>query len=165
MKKYMMMIFYGLIVLVAVLLVVGLVLPRQRTFYKEAVLRAAPADVFAVVTDVQAQATWRSDLLQVEMLPDGSWKEIPKRGPALHFRERRKVPAMVFEIEMMPTSGFQGYWTGHFSAGPDGTTRVKFTEVVELPQLFGRLFSYLFVNLDKTMDQYLADLRKVVEKK
>jgi len=55
-------------------------------------------------------------------------------------------------------------WTGKFSSKKDGTTQIEFTESVSLNGFTSKLFSYVFFNIEKTVDQYVADLKTHAEK-
>jgi uncharacterized protein YndB with AHSA1/START domain len=162
MKK---MMTYLLLVLMACALLpflVGLSIPKERTYTRTHLFSSSVDSVFKVVTDVKAQPEWRSELKTVEMLSptdDQQWREVLHRGPAITFRVKRKIPNKLFEIEIVGRS-LQGHWLGTFQPVDGGGTRVTFTETSIIPNPFMRTISALFVNLDETIGQYIANLQK-----
>lgn len=160
MKKMLMDVLLTLVVLVALLTAIGLALPRERAFTTNAVLRAERPRVFEVVTDFKHQAAWRNDVKEIRVLDATSWTEVPQRGPALSFRVKRKIENEAFEIEIVAPETSKGYWVGTFAPSGQNGTRVEFKEVVVVSNPLLRALSFLFVDLDDTMNLYLHNLKK-----
>jgi hypothetical protein len=148
----------SVLALVAVVFLIGLLLPKQRAFVKEADLKSPPEQVFQTVTDVGLQAAWRSDVKEIKVINQNTWTEIPKKGTPITFRTKQKVENRIFEIEIVAPENIKGYWVGTFEARATGT-KVVFKEVVTIENPFFRVFGWLFVDLDKTMKLYMDNLK------
>ena len=160
----------GLMIVLGVVCVLGLLvvlLPSERSYTKTEVIGANIERVFAVVTNLQAQS-WRTDAPQIRILDQrvGAevWIETPKHGPEIKFRTKVKTAPNLFVIEIIENPQFGGTWTGKFSATEDGKTRIEFTETVALNGFVSKLFSYVFFNIEKNVEQYVADLKAEAEK-
>lgn len=162
MKKTMTVALVSVLAIIALIFVAGLVLPAQRTFIKQATLKSPVEQVFRVVTDFKQQTDWRSDIQAIKPIDDHTWTELPKNGTPLTFKTKQKIENQVFEMEIIEPQSFQGYWIGTFEKTPANGTKVVFKEVVTVNNPFFRVFSFLFVDLDKTMEIYLTDLRKAL---
>ncbi len=161
---------------IAILVVIGVVfifslfavfLPSDRSYTKTEIINANVDKVFAIVTNLEAQG-WRTDAPQIEIVDKtfGSevWIEKPKQGPDIKFRTKTKQAPNLFVIEIIDNPQFGGTWTGKFSSMNDGKTKIEFTESVSLNGFVSKLLSYLFFNIEKTVEQYVADLRAEAEK-
>lgn len=162
MKKVMIYTLLVVAILLLLPLVVGLFIPRERT-YAHAYNFASPVEkVFAAVTDVEGQPAWRADVKAIEILettPNLKWREVLHKGPAITFQERRKLENRLFEIEIVE-SAFGGRWVGTFEPLSDGGTRVTFTETSIIANPFLRTVSILVIDLNKTISEYTSNLRK-----
>ena len=67
-------------------------------------------------------------------------------------------------IEIIDNPQFGGTWTWKFASTHDGKTRIDFTESVSLNGFSSKLFSYILFNIEKTVNQYVADLKAEAEK-
>ncbi len=162
MLKKMFIVFSVLMVLVAIVYVIGYFLPSQRTFIKTATLKSEIEEVFNLVTDIKKQPEWHKDVKEIQMIDSTTWTEVPYRGTPITFRTASKQPYTHFEIEIVEPTNFKGYWVGTFTSVPNGTM-VVFKEVVIIDQPILKVFSWLFVNLDKIMDEYLTQLKQKLE--
>jgi hypothetical protein len=153
---------FSLLALGALIFLVGLMLPRQREFVREAVLKSPVDQVFQLVTQVENQASWRTDIQEIRVINEQSWTEVPKKGAPITFRVKKKVDNQLFEIEIVEPRSFQGYWTGNFESVASGT-KVLFKEVITIENPFFRVMGAVFVDLNKTMDEYLHCLKKATE--
>lgn len=152
-----------ILVLVLVLpLLIGLLLPNERTFFKTAEFKSSPQEVWDVITDIKGQESWRNDVKSIQMISSEKgaekWTEIPKKGQAITFQVKTYEPPNRFDIEIVE-SPFSGYWEGKIKA-KNGITTVEFKEVVVVKNPFFKIISYLFVDLNKTMELYLENLKK-----
>lgn len=144
--------------LIALMFVVGLLLPKQREFIRSAQFNSPVERVFTLVTDVGTQASWRSDVKEIKVINQNTWTEVPKKGTPITFRTKQKIPNQVFHIEIIEPKNFNGYWLGSFASANTGT-KVVFKEMVTIANPFARVMSLVFVDLDKSMDLYMADLK------
>jgi hypothetical protein len=159
MKRKLMTILIAIAAILMLLLTIGLLLPAEREFVKEAILPSPTDKVFHVVTNVTAQTNWRSDVREIIVIDAQTWTEIPQKGTPITFRTKRKVEHEVFEIEIIDPQSINGYWEGTFEAVDENTTKVVFKEVICIENPIFRLVSYVFVNLDQTMEDYMTNLK------
>jgi len=164
MKKMTTYLLIAIVAIIAIVLIIGLFLPKERTFTKTAVLNSDVKKVFNIVTDFKNQTSWRNDVKEIIEIDNYTWTEVPKKGTAITFKVKQKVENEIFEIEIIEPKNFNGYWVGTFKQTKPNETAIEFKEVVTFSNPFFRTISYLFVDLDKTMDLYLENLKqKLIE--
>jgi hypothetical protein len=110
------------------------------------------------VTDFENQTLWRNDVQEIKVIDQNTWTEVPKKGTPITFKTKRKIQNQLFEIEIIEPRSFNGYWVGTFEQTPTGT-KVLFKEVIVIENPLSRVFSAVFVDLDKTMEVYMNNLR------
>jgi len=154
----------SIVAIIAIVLIIGLFLPKERTFTKKAVLNSDVTKVFNIVTDFKNQTTWRNDVKEIIVIDNNTWTEVPKKGTAITFKVKQKIENEIFEIEIVEPKNFNGYWVGTFKQTNQNATEIEFKEVVTISNPFFRTLSYLFVDLDKTMDLYLENLKQKLSK-
>lgn len=115
--------------------------------------------VWEVVTSL-SDYTWRSDLSRIEILNEQQFVEYTKEGYATTFTVTVNEPYKRWEFDM-ENSNMKGHWTGIFTR-LDGQTEVNFTEAVTAKKIWIKPFVKAF--LKKQQSQYIADLRKALEK-
>ena len=164
MKKMMTYLLISIVAIIAIVLIIGLFLPKERTFTKTAVLNSDVTKVFNIVTDFKNQTSWRNDVKEIIVIDNNTWTEVPKKGTAITFKVKQKVENEIFEIEIIEPKNFNGYWVGTFKQTKPNETAIEFKEVVTISNPFFRTISYLFVDLDKTMDLYLENLKQKLSK-
>ena len=150
----------SIVAIMAIVLIIGLFLPKERTFTKTALLNSDVTKVFNLVTDFKNQTSWRNDVKEIIVIDENTWTEVPKKGTAITFKVKQKVENEIFEIEIIEPKNFNGYWTGTFKQTKENQTAIEFKEVVTVSNPFFRTISYVFVDLDKTMDLYLQNLKQ-----
>lgn len=160
MKKMTIYLLISVVAIIAIVLIIGLFLPKERTFTKTAVLNSDVTKVFNIVTDFKNQTTWRSDVKEIIVIDNNTWTEVPKKGTAITFKIKQKVENEIFEIEIIEPNNFNGYCVGTFKQTKPNETAMEFKEVVTISNPFFRVLSYLFVDLDKTMELYLQNLKQ-----
>ena len=160
MKKMMTYLLVFVVALIAIVLIIGLFLPKERTFTKTAVLNSDVTKVFNLVSDFKNQTTWRNDVKEIIGIDENTWTEVPQKGTAITFKVKQKIENEIFEIEIIEPKNFNGYWVGTFKQTKENQTAIEFKEVVTISNPFFRTISYLFVDLDKTMDLYLQNLKQ-----
>ena len=160
MKKMMTYLLISIVAIIAIVLIIGLFLPKERTFTKKAVLNSDVTKVFNIVTDFKNQTSWRNDVKEIIVIDNNTWTEVPKKGTAITFKVKQKVENEIFEIVIIEPKNFNGYWIGTFKQTKVNQTAIEFKEVITISNPFFRTISYVFVNLDKTMDLYLQNLKQ-----
>jgi uncharacterized protein YndB with AHSA1/START domain len=151
----------ALFLLVALAAVLGSLLPSGHVAKVRARFRAAPAAVYAVITDFAKFPEWRSDVKRVEILParDGreAYREIGRHGRITYEVVEAAPPARFSARIADEDLAFGGSWT--FSLEEDGGgTRVTVVEdgVIHNP-IFRCLSKYVFGQTG-TMVAYLRAL-------
>jgi hypothetical protein len=147
-----------ILAIIALIFTIGLILPKQREFVKTAEFKSSPQNVFQLVTDFQSQKNWRSDVQEIKVIDQNTWTEIPQKGTPITFKTKKKVENQIFEIEIIEPKNFNGYWIGTFEQTSKGT-KVVFKEVILIENPFYRVLSSMFVDLDKTMEIYMSNLK------
>ena len=91
MKKMMTYLLLFVVALITIVLIIGLFLPKERTFTKTAVLNSDVTKVFNLVTDFKNQTTWRNDVKEIIGIDENTWTEVPKKGTAITFKVKQKI--------------------------------------------------------------------------
>ena len=158
-----MTVLYWLIGILAII-VVGffgwaMTLPQEASASRTALIDAPVDDVFALITDVGNQSTWRSDVGTVEVSDDGkSWVENTSQGIEITFREETKEHGL-YIITYSSPQGFTGHWEGRFG-DENGATRVDIVETTRTEGLFTRAMARIFAPAGAHIDLYLNDLEQ-----
>lgn len=154
-----------LVSVVALVALVGALLPRHHEATRAADFARPPAALYAVIRDFAAQPTWRRGLKRVELLParEGrvSYREESRHGAITYVvLEDRPGERLVVKIadENLP---FGGTWTFLFAAAADGT-RLEITEHGEVKNVIFRFLARFVFGHTKTIDDFLADLARKV---
>ena len=146
---------------VALVAIIGALLPRQHQASRSVVLPASPADVYRTLTDYASHPTWRKDVKRVEILDavDGHTR-FREHGPhgAVTYQVVREVPGRLLVTEIADRDlGYSGSWT--YALTPEGNgTRLTITENGEVSNVIFRFMSRFVFGQTKTMETYLAAL-------
>jgi len=161
--KWILYVVAGLVILVAVVAIVGLLLPKGHRASRTMVYAASPGAVYAAITDFARFPEWRSDVTRVELLPssDGRtrFREEGPHGPII-YKVESQVPdsRLVTRIDD-PSQPFGGTWTLDLKP-TDGGTALTITEDGEIYNPIFRVMSKVFFSPYDTIDTYQADLKK-----
>lgn len=161
--RYLLWSIAALLVIVALVTVVGYLLPVAHTASREAVIAAPAPDVFATISDVERYPEWWPDIARVEMLTAS--------GGSVRFREHMSTGPVVMEVEQTiapsrfvtriadPEQPFGGTWT--FELAPVGSgTRVTITERGEVYNPIFRFLSRFVFGYTGTMEACLRALER-----
>ncbi|MBI3448813.1 MAG: SRPBCC family protein [Acidobacteria bacterium] len=159
--KWTLVLAVALAILVALVVVTGLALPKRHRAAASARYLRPPAEVFAVVTDFGAGASWRADLKSVERGPDQNghpvWIEVGRNG---------RIPIEVVEVAPAtkvvtriadPSLPFSGTWTFELREA-DGGTALTITEDGEIRNVVFRSLARFVFGYHATMEGYLRAL-------
>lgn len=153
----------SLLGLVALMALIGLMLPNGHQARRTAAIAASPDQVYALISDVSHYAEWRSDVTNVDILPDD--------GAGLRFREHGSNGPIVFRIEQAdpprtlrvriddPGQPFGGTWTYALTAEGAGTS-LTITEDGEVYNPVFRFLSRFVFSQTATMDACLEALQR-----
>lgn len=150
----------GLVLLAGLVVAVGWALPASREGRAEVVIAAAPAQIVAVIADVEAQTEWRKGVSAVERTAEG-WVEVTARGERISFVTEEMSEAGI-RLRFASDAGYAGVWEAVLV--PDtGGTRIAVVERAEIPSPLGRILARLFFDPDAFATMYLAALKARVE--
>ena len=149
------------VVLLATVLIVGMLLPRQHTVTETRTVAGDPERVWAVITAVEDFPSWRGDVDRVEVLSerqgDKTWSEHSSSGP-MTYRVTESTPFHRWTVEIADEDlGFGGTWTWELVARPPSTV-ITLTEQGEVHNPFLRFVSHFFMDEQETITRYLDAL-------
>lgn len=161
--KYLLFVPLALGLLVALLALVGTLLPREHTATRVAAFRQPPAVIYAAVRDFAGQSAWRSAVKAVELLPPRagavSYREIGRDGAVTYVvREERPGEKLVVEIadENLP---YGGRWIFTVHAAGRGS-ELRIAEEGFVKNVIFRCLARFVFGYTGTMETYLRDLGK-----
>ena len=162
--RYVLIVVGSIVAIVVLIAAIGWCLPVRHRASGARTYQASAASLFALITDVAAFPTWRSDVKSVEMLPDENgrrrWRETTKTGP-LTFVIERAVPDRLLVGRIADTNlPFGGSWTYELTPNGSGTTTLRITEDGEVYNPIFRFVSRFVVGHDATIKQYLSAVGK-----
>lgn len=133
---------------------------------KSTILVDIPANVkqvWDVVTN-NDKFDWRSDLSNIKVVNDDTFVECSKNGIETEFKISDKQYCQFYSF-VFGNNNMRGKWTGKFFTENDHTTKLEFTEEIEIKNFFVEILSYLFFNIKKMQRQYMKDLIQEVNRK
>jgi uncharacterized protein YndB with AHSA1/START domain len=153
------------VVLVAVVIAIGDLLPKGHVATSTALLPAPPERVWTIITSIEDYPAWRSDVKVVEPLPSADgirrWRELGKvgrqdRGVTFEAVEAAAPRRLVVRIadQGLP---FGGRWE-YDLAPAEGGSRLTITERGEVYNPLFRFMSRFVFGHTATIDAYLAAL-------
>jgi uncharacterized protein YndB with AHSA1/START domain len=157
----------SLVAVVLLITLIGFLLPKAHTASVAQHYDAAPAAVWALITQRERFPEWRSDLRGVEQLPanDGKvrWKEQTKYD-AVTMEVSEAVPEQKLVTRIADEgSPFGGTWT--FELGKDGAgTLLTITERGEVYNPIFRFVSRFVMGHTATMEKFHADAARALQK-
>jgi uncharacterized protein YndB with AHSA1/START domain len=162
-RKWLVRIAVGLGGLAAVTATVGALLPSGHEVGKAAEFRAAPAAVYAIISDFARYPEWRTGVTRVDLAEEPGQSLLVTESGAdgvIPYRlEVRQPPSKLVLRIADPELPFAGTWT--FEIFPnDSGSEVVLTERGEIKNPFFRVISKVLFSPTATIDTYLADLRK-----
>jgi uncharacterized protein YndB with AHSA1/START domain len=160
--RWVLIIGLGLVALIAVIAIVGALLPRDHVVTLRARIAATPDAVWETITTPTAFPSWRSDLQKVEMLAPG------EKGPSWREHSRHGVITMVVDVSEPPRHligriadkdlPFGGLWDYRIEPDGAGASRVTITERGSVYNPVFRFVSRFIMGHTATLDGYLRAL-------
>lgn len=148
---------------VALVIVIGYLLPVRHVAARAITLRRSPEEVFALISNVKDGAAWRIGLRQVELLPpnDGRarFREVTGDGAITYEIVELKPPERLVTRIADPKLPFGGTWIYEISRVPEGC-RLNITERGEVYNPVFRFVSRFFLGYTRTLDQYLESVAR-----
>ena len=152
----------ALVVLIALVAVVGMMLPRDHEAWRSAAFRAAPDKVFGVVSDFAKYPEWRTEVTRVDVTKTDGVPLVTEHGPngIIPYRvEVMQPPSKMVMRIADPNLDFGGTWTFDITPNDSGSD-LTITENGEIYNPIFRVMSKLFFSPTATIETYLNDLRK-----
>jgi hypothetical protein len=154
-----------LVGLVALIAIVGALLPRDHVTSMSATIPAPPDAVWAAVTNVEAFPTWRGDLQRVEIVSPGAsrtWREHSRHGPVTMAIELAEPPHRLVVRIADKDLPFGGGWEYVIApaAGDATRSRVTITERGYVSNPIFRFVSRFVMGHYASLDSYLRALGK-----
>jgi hypothetical protein len=146
-----------LILVAAVAALIGSRMPTEHTIARSLQIKKSPADVYAVIRNVEEAPRWRSDVKRVEILSSDRFREHGRNG-TVTYQIVDDVPGKRMATKILDLNlGYSGSWE-YVLEGSGGGTQLTITEkgVVTNP-LFRFMSRYVF-GYTATIDAYLRSL-------
>ncbi|CAN5571528.1 hypothetical protein BH09PLA1_BH09PLA1_02750 [soil metagenome] len=152
-----------LIGLIAVIVIVGMMLPQNHMATRRMQIDAPPETVFAVITNWREFPSWRSGLKSVAARESEagrmSWIETSGQGAMpLEVIETNSPTRLVTKIAD-PSLPFGGTWTWEIQPDANGS-RVTVTEAGEIYNPVFRFMARFVFGYEATMKGVLSDLER-----
>ena len=142
-----------------VVVIAGMLLPRQHTATRSLPLRESPEDVYALIA---GPPTWRATVLRYEPAGkiDGktSWREVDQHNHAVAYEEDEAIPPTRRVTRIADKNlPYGGTWT--YEIQPSGSGSIlRITENGEVYNPVFRFVSRYVLGHHATINQYLKDV-------
>lgn len=151
----------GLVAVVAIVILVGTLLPRDHVASLTTRIAATPDAAWQAVTNLEGQTSWRTGLQRVEVLPgvDGkpAWREHLADMALTMVIDEAQPPRRLVTRIADTNLPFGGSW--EYDIQPDGAgSRVTITERGSVYNPVFRFVSRFVMGHTATIDRYLRDL-------
>jgi Polyketide cyclase / dehydrase and lipid transport len=151
-----------------IVVLIGLMLPKQHVAARALALHRKPEDVFQLISGFKAAPSWRTDVQQVDLLP-------PSEG---HIRYRERGANGTITMEIVESSSpsrmvsqiadkslpFGGMWIFDISPTAEGC-RLNITERGEIYNPVFRFVSRFVLGYHRTLDTYLQNVSRKFEER
>lgn len=152
-----------IVVIVVAALVVGWLLPEKHTATREATLLASPEAVWALITDVDAFPSWRTDVKSVERLPDRVGRPVwieQGSGGKVTFAVDESTPPRRLVVRIADRDlPFGGTWTYDIAPAAGGAS-LTITEDGAIYNPLFRVMARFVFGYESTIAAYLAAAQK-----
>jgi uncharacterized protein YndB with AHSA1/START domain len=161
--KWVLIIFIGFAVIVALTALVGSRLPQSHRASRAKVFAVDPDVVWSIITDVEAFPAWREGVKRVERLPDRNgcpmWIEEGQSGKITFAVDRMERPHLLVSRIADRDLAFGGTWTYEITREENGS-RLVITENGEVYNPLFRFMARFIFGYDATARAYLTSLDK-----
>ena len=148
---------------IAVVIVIGAMLPKHHIVTRSALIKASPEQVFQLIS---GPPDWRTDLKTYSLAEEGEkylLRETDKHGQTITYeRVEYRPPTLLKTIIIDKNLPFGGAWTWNLQAQNNGCV-VTITENGEIYNPVFRFVSRFLIGYTRMIDNYLARLTQVAE--
>lgn len=149
-----------LVAVVAVVAIVGLLLPRDHVASTTTHIKAPPDSVWEAVSDVREYPRWRPDVQSVDVLSaDGAmrWREQTSDGAITFERSEEQRPRRLISRIADDALPFGGSWTYELTPETDGTN-ITITERGYVSNPLFRFMARFVFGHHRTQENFLRAL-------
>jgi hypothetical protein len=150
-----------LVGLVALVTVIGMLLPKQHVAKRAAKFNQLPQSVWDAISDFEALPSWRPEVQSVEKQPERAghpvWVEVSKMGRMPYEVTVFEPPTKMVTVIADSTLPFGGSWTYEIQES-DGGSILTITENGEIYNPIFRFMARIFFGYHATMEAYLKNL-------
>jgi uncharacterized protein YndB with AHSA1/START domain len=162
------------VLIVAVVALIGMMLPQDHVAARMVRVRQTPEQVFAIISDVEKVPTWRADVTRVEILPieNGHMMFREHGSDAVTYRVEASEPPRRRVVRIADANlPYGGTWTYDLmpvapaaeagaSADAAPLTQITITERGDVYNPIFRFMSRFVFSHHATIDAYLIELGK-----
>jgi len=152
----------GLALIVALVAIVGAMLPEGHSASRTARIALPPDALYTVLSDVGQYAAWRKDVKSLERLPDRdgrpAWVEDVGGMKIPMYFERMEPPSLLVARIADPKLPFGGTWTYRIAPAAGGSD-LTITEDGQVYNVFFRFMSRFVFGHHATMDGFIKHLQ------
>jgi hypothetical protein len=149
---------------ICVVMVMGSRVPVEHTVTDAEVIPASQQKVWDLITDVPAQANWRTGLKAVHPLPSQNgatcWEEVQGGMTMPLCADVREAPVRQVVRIADPKLPFGGTWTYVLEPVGESTTKVTITENGTTGPAIWRFVDHYILHEDAEIKQYMGDLKR-----
>ena len=153
----------ALAAVIAVVVIVGWLLPVKHEASRSVHFNQPPEKVFAAVSDVAGYAAWFEGVSRIEMLESSSgrirFREHMNSGPIVMEVAEASPPSRFVTAIADPDQPFGGTWTFEIAPEPGGS-RLTITERGEIYNPVFRFMARFVFGYTSTMESYLRSLTR-----
>jgi uncharacterized protein YndB with AHSA1/START domain len=156
----------GLVVVagVGIVMIIGVMLPRDHIAAMSATIAAAPDAVWAALVDPAGYPAWRSDVQRVEVLPPvvtgACWREHGKHGAITYVVDVSEPPRRLVTRIADTHLPFGGQWEYRIEPTGSHSSTVTIVERGSVHNPLFRFVSRFIMGHTATIDAYLCALGK-----
>jgi len=152
----------GLALIVALVAIVGAMLPEGHSASRTARIALSPDALYTVLSDVGQYRAWRKDVKSLERLPDRdgrpAWVEDVGGMKIPMYFERMEPPSLLVARIADPKLPFGGTWTYRIAPAAGGSD-LTITEDGQVYNVFFRFMSRFVFGHHATMDGFIKHLQ------
>jgi uncharacterized protein YndB with AHSA1/START domain len=158
--KWILLVVGVLVAIIAVIAIVGLLLPRDHVASTTAHINAPPDSVWNALADVREYPRWRAGLRSVDVLStDGAlrWREHSSDGAITFERTEEQRPGRLVSRIADETLPFGGTWTYELAPEAEGTS-LRITERGYVTNPLFRFMARFVFGHHRTQEDFLRAL-------